>query len=391
MDEFKGRQLYRPLTGTEIRLVSIRHLTIERIGEDYHQPVHISTDCSTKTENTESILNRIECQLEHALLEDCPESAALSYVWGDPNDRVIIILDGKEFLVRRNPYESLEFLSSVYNDGEEMRYWIDAICINQDDVQERSRQILRMGDIYGSAKLVFAFLGNFSSKPVPAINMISAVGDQMFVNLEKGLDLLDDYSLLYEPGEDYPALYGVVIGIIMTPWFSRAWVVQEAVTPLISPFLVFGHQILRLENLAIVETAFNQPQIRSKLPLGPVSLIRKRLATNLMKLRDLYRPDPKDVPMSIYSDTLELSHLLKTVAAQKQASDPRDKIFSFIGLVPRLEYSRSLRPDYTSSCSKVYHQYTRFILETTGDLDILLTKRYQVPGYHHGCQTLSIL
>jgi hypothetical protein len=273
----------------------------------------------------------------------------------------------------------------VHNDGEKMLYWIDAMCINQNDVQERSGQVLRMRDIYGSAKLVFAFLGDFSSELIPSINMISTLGGQIIANLEKGLDLLDDYSLLYEPGEDYPALYGVVTGILMTPWFRRAWVVQEVVTPLISPFLVLGHQILPLEDLAIVETALNQPQVSSKLPLGPASIIRKRLATNLMKLRDLYRPDPQDVPSSIqitsiYSATLELSHLLKTVAAQKQATDPRDKVFSFIGLVPQLEYSGSLRPDYTLSCSKVYHQYTRFILETTGDFDILLTKGCQVPG-----------
>jgi hypothetical protein len=36
MDEFEGQQLHRPLTGMEIRLVTIRHPTIERIGKEYH-------------------------------------------------------------------------------------------------------------------------------------------------------------------------------------------------------------------------------------------------------------------------------------------------------------------------------------------------------------------
>ncbi|KAH8672584.1 heterokaryon incompatibility protein-domain-containing protein, partial [Tricladium varicosporioides] len=117
------------------------------------------------------MFNRIECQLEYVFLEDCPEFAALSYVWGDPNDKVRIILNGKEFLVTRNLYKSLEFLTGVHNDGEKMLYWIDAICINQTNVQERSGQVLRMRDIYGSAKLVFAFLGDSSSELVPSINM----------------------------------------------------------------------------------------------------------------------------------------------------------------------------------------------------------------------------
>ena len=365
--------------------MTIRHPTFERIGEDYHQAIHIPADCNTESEVIGYTFKRIECQLEYALLEDAPEFAALSYVWGDPNDTIEITLNGAEFPVTRNLYKALTFLTRVHNDGEKMRYWIDAMCINQNDVQERSGQVLRMRDIYGSAKLVFAFLGDLGSQLIPFINMIPTLGNQMFANLEKRLDLLDDYSLLYERGENYLALYEVVTGILMTPWFGRAWVVQEAVTPLISPFLILGHQILRLEDLAIVETALNLPQMRSKLPLGPASIIRKRLARNLVKLRDLYHPDPKDVPSSfqitsIDSATLKLSHLLKAVAAQKQATDPRDKIFSFIGLVPQMDYSGSLRPDYTSSCSKVYHQYTQFILETIGDLDILLTKKHHVPG-----------
>src|ERR1700722_20109914 len=99
MDEFKGQQFYRPLTRTEIRLMTIRHPTIERIGEEYYQAIPISADCNTESENIKSMFNRIECQLEYALLEDGPEFAALSYVWGDPNDTVEIILNGKEFSV----------------------------------------------------------------------------------------------------------------------------------------------------------------------------------------------------------------------------------------------------------------------------------------------------
>ena len=79
MDEFKSQQFYRPLTGTEIRLTTIRHPIIARIGEDYHQAV--------RTESFKSMFDRIECQLDYALLEVCPEFAALSYVWGDQNDK----------------------------------------------------------------------------------------------------------------------------------------------------------------------------------------------------------------------------------------------------------------------------------------------------------------
>jgi hypothetical protein len=72
--------------------------------------------------------------LETVSLESEPRYTALSYVWGDPSDRVPFILDDRHVLIARNLALALQALQL---DDEPFMLWIDAICINQDDLKEK--------------------------------------------------------------------------------------------------------------------------------------------------------------------------------------------------------------------------------------------------------------
>jgi len=85
--------------------------------------------------------------------------AALSYVWGDPADTKAIILNGAVVRVQRNLEAVLRTLSSRAEFHGNYRLWVDAICINQNDMKEKSRQILKMRTVYGNASEVVAWLG----------------------------------------------------------------------------------------------------------------------------------------------------------------------------------------------------------------------------------------
>ncbi|KAF1831728.1 hypothetical protein BDW02DRAFT_474539, partial [Decorospora gaudefroyi] len=74
---------------------------------------------------------------------------ALSYMWG-PEASNDIILNDKCHVVRDNLYEFL-FLESLNRECEGTRYWIDQLCIDQRNVQERNHQVAQMVDIYSSA------------------------------------------------------------------------------------------------------------------------------------------------------------------------------------------------------------------------------------------------
>src|SRR6266487_6830888 len=123
----------------------------------------------------------IHCELEQISLKNCPGYEALSYVWGPDEIYKSITLNGKQFPVQRNLWFALDQLSRRHIMNPKLSFadglvskakftrapqyvWIDAICINQDDVVERSRQVQNMSRIFESAMRVVIWLGEGNSQ-----------------------------------------------------------------------------------------------------------------------------------------------------------------------------------------------------------------------------------
>jgi hypothetical protein len=88
---------------------------------------------------------QISCTLRQVDLRDYPRYIALSYAWGDPNERLRIMCDGHELNVTVNLVHALQQLrSSRLPTG----LWIDAICIDQSNGEERNQQVSMMHDIF---------------------------------------------------------------------------------------------------------------------------------------------------------------------------------------------------------------------------------------------------
>lgn len=106
---------------------------------------------------------------------------ALSYTWGSPIDPMTIAIQTAELASTESPVSYVEnniaaisskpfgTVSITQNLGHALPYfryrdrprvmWIDAICINQQDIGERSRQVQRMADVYTMASRVVVWLG----------------------------------------------------------------------------------------------------------------------------------------------------------------------------------------------------------------------------------------
>ncbi|KAI6866164.1 hypothetical protein KC323_g4070 [Hortaea werneckii] len=121
-----------PQPKTDIRLLSFHHGT---------------QDPDTST---------IKLNIESFALQDAPPYAAMSYTWGDPPAQETILIHRCPFPIRWNCWYMLRQLQRHRPYGY---FWIDAICINQDDVDEKNCQVQMMGDIYESAECVIACLG----------------------------------------------------------------------------------------------------------------------------------------------------------------------------------------------------------------------------------------
>ncbi|KAF6810017.1 gag protein [Colletotrichum plurivorum] len=95
----------------------------------------------------------VRCQLTAWPLEHAPGFHAVSYTWGDPEQTTFIHVNGKLLEVRRNCEYALKQAGC---HGGTRFHWVDAICINQGDHQEKSHQVQMMGRIFKSADLVLA-------------------------------------------------------------------------------------------------------------------------------------------------------------------------------------------------------------------------------------------
>ncbi|KAH7370781.1 heterokaryon incompatibility protein-domain-containing protein [Rhexocercosporidium sp. MPI-PUGE-AT-0058] len=100
----------------------------------------------------------IQCRLSVVCLsnDDRLQYQALSYVWGDARITIPIDVNGFRFDATKNLVEALRALRL---QSEERILWIDAICINQANVDERNRQVSMMTEIYRNSLSTVAWLG----------------------------------------------------------------------------------------------------------------------------------------------------------------------------------------------------------------------------------------
>lgn len=95
-------------------------------------------------------------QTDLKLKTSAPTWKALSYTWGSPSDKVLISVNDRPFEVTRNLFSALLRLRYV---DRRRTLWIDAICIDQSNLGERSVQVQQMPLIYQSASGVLIWLG----------------------------------------------------------------------------------------------------------------------------------------------------------------------------------------------------------------------------------------
>lgn len=119
----------------------------------------------------------LQCTLEVVTLETTKvDYKALSYNWGEKQSCFTIQLDGQPYLVTAN----LDLALQHIRDPTEPRlFFIDALCINQNDIEEKGSQVQRMFDIYRRATQVVVFLGEQREFTAHAFDWVSSAGKDL--------------------------------------------------------------------------------------------------------------------------------------------------------------------------------------------------------------------
>jgi hypothetical protein len=98
----------------------------------------------------------LRCLLEVSNIENALPYEALSYVWGSGDAVYPVSCNNMTISIKRNLYQALCYLRFP---SQPRRLWVDAICIDQSNVSERSRQVAYMTKIYRQASTVLVWLG----------------------------------------------------------------------------------------------------------------------------------------------------------------------------------------------------------------------------------------
>ncbi|OTA91722.1 hypothetical protein M434DRAFT_75752, partial [Hypoxylon sp. CO27-5] len=148
--------------------------------------------------------NSMNCKLRHHPISPNIGYDALSYTWGDEEPECQIFIDKKLFWIRKNLYTALQV---VRQKDKELFLWVDAICINQDDENERDYQVRQMNDIFAKASLVRVWLGAATIGSDPYYKPI--------------MPLLEDSQSLADLDQ--------AVLLLCRPWWKRMWTLQESV------------------------------------------------------------------------------------------------------------------------------------------------------------------
>jgi ankyrin repeat protein len=154
----------------------------------------------------------IQCELFEYTLHDSRSHhlyEALSYVWGDLADKRPILMHGHIFSVTVNLQAALLRLR---NHAMQRVLWIDAICINQDDQEEKAYQIQAMANIYGKANRVVVWLGEAADDSEKAFEDIRIAGEDTSAFSSSARQNGD--KSINEP----------MLALLRRPWFYRIWV-----------------------------------------------------------------------------------------------------------------------------------------------------------------------
>ncbi|KAE9362638.1 hypothetical protein N431DRAFT_524964 [Stipitochalara longipes BDJ] len=102
----------------------------------------------------------ISCTLKEISLDAIRDKKhqyeALSYVWGSPAGDREVTCNKRALLVTENCLLALRYLR---RKTRKRLLWVDAICINQESIEERNIQVRLMGDVYSLSKHVLIWLG----------------------------------------------------------------------------------------------------------------------------------------------------------------------------------------------------------------------------------------
>ncbi|KAH8728901.1 heterokaryon incompatibility protein-domain-containing protein [Phaeosphaeriaceae sp. PMI808] len=353
--------------------------------------IRLLTFCSTDKNN------RLCFSLDEVDLQDHPEFVALSYVWNDPRAPLYqqsplphhrkheIICNGETVSVSGNLFNALHTIFLGWDEDksplsgiESGRIWIDQLCINQQDVAEKSQQVAFMDTLYQKAKRVVAWIGPDDSHTLRAISLMKRIGC-----IPRNTYIDPSYDVAARLREFSETDLTSLMSFFASAYFQRVWIVQEVVFAKENRMLC-GRHTVSYKDLVTTSSWLFHTGAWSLLTVHAASF---QTPTSIGK-QAAGKAQQRVMPMG-----LRIQHHIRThvnkgtsksepakillMARELQATDLRDKFYAMMGLAKqaatRLEIDINLpKPDYSKSLEAVTFQFLSAYIHQRRKADILL-------------------
>ncbi|KAL7919022.1 heterokaryon incompatibility domain-containing protein [Trichoderma austrokoningii] len=313
----------------------------------------------------------VSLELRHAFIDEI-SFAALSYVWGDIENPIEVSINGSSFLISHNLFTALQ---QFFDNDIQGWLWIDALCIQQSDQEEKTYQVQQMRAIFRHAEpMEFASrIGpralSFGNDPLAFDLPLEEL--RYYFNRDKEL-LKAEIHPTYDTKELDLAMF--IYDILLGPdlnghaleYWQRIWINQEiALAKEVT--LMCGTKSVLLDHFEATFSAVDQCNRLHRYINSETQKFAKGLHPNFWVNLPLDTHQRFKSQISIPLSCLLYTNVVPSDCPLYAASDPRDLVFGLIGVITDND-TLKLRVDYQLTTAEVFTAATRAMM-SEGDKD----------------------
>lgn len=287
-----------------------------------------------------------------------PAYTALSYVWSlddtaaEPARSGHISIDGQQLPILDSLKDFLQILQTKERLLDNSWWWIDSICINQEDSEEKNRQVALMQAIYRRAGITIVWLGESSADSDNAMDFILAMW-----HIRQKVDFRTAGRTLQL--EQYSSNWEAVENLFERRWWTRVWTVQEFVLARYLSFWCGLKTVRRIEVGSALQLFHNcRPKQALGLPAFQNSWHRNRI-------HEWYRKYSTPDATSYFRMSLAA---LASFCSTNNATDDKDLLYGLSALTPDIQF---IKIDYDITAEEAYIKFTKSHIEHYKSLDII--------------------
>ena len=301
-------------------------------------PIRTPLGSSSSTQETEIRLlellpafmgESIICNMHRVILQKKPAFVGLSYPWGGDKMTSSIRVRGYNIPVTSNLHNAL---LDLRKPNESLTLWVDAICINQADMDEKCYQVSQMPRIYNTAQGIMAWIGGESTESDELMDWVTLTPKEIQKKEISQLKRIHD--------------------IFSRPYWTRIWMAQElaAANRIRKPCTLYcGKRSVTLDQFkAFLETML---RLMKESPLRTITQPKALLSLSTMN------------PKRTFLDILWQSSTLK-------ASKDVDRIYAIRGISEKF-YRKEIKVDYSTTFEALCRKVMTLMIKKERRLDVL--------------------